>query len=83
MTTFLYYAFKENLNLLSYESRAEGTVEFIDKKLKFTEINVYPEIKVDEKDKEKVKELVERSEKACLISNSVNVKVKVILEDNI
>jgi organic hydroperoxide reductase OsmC/OhrA len=83
MTTFLYYAFKENLNLLSYESRAEGIVEFIDRKLKFTEINVYPKIKVDKKDKEKAKELIESSEKACLISNSVNVKVKVILEDNI
>ena len=81
MTTFLYYAEKENINLLSYESEAEGVLERAEKGLAFSEIKVSPRIIVNSSSEiERAKELIGLSEKNCLISNSIKSKVEVIPE---
>ena len=89
MTTFLYYAQKENLEILSYESQAEGVLERIENHFIFTEIRLKPSVSVKkDSDIVKGKSLLELSEKNCLISNSIKSKVEVIpeikakLEDN-
>ena len=85
MTTFLYYAERENLKFLSYESSAEGILEKGERVLVFSSIDVIPEITVSSaNDIERTKNLLTLSEKNCLISNSikceitVNPKVKVV-----
>jgi len=76
MTTFIHHAQRKDLPLKSYESNAEGTLEFIDGKLKFTEVIVMPRISVASSDAvEAAKNFISRAEKGCLISNSINCNV--------
>ena len=75
MTTFLYYAEKEGLEFLNYESKAEGTLERIENKFMFSEIKVMPKITVISGNQiEKAEKLIELAEKNCLISNSIASK---------
>ena len=79
MTTFLYFAEKVSLSFLSYESEIEGTVSFEEGKLVFSSVIIKPLIKVKNKsDAEKAKQLIEKSEKYCLISSSVKSKITVL-----
>ncbi len=81
MSTFLYYAQKDGVELLSYESEAEGTLEKIESKFMFSEIKVRPKIYIITKDQvEKIKEIISLSEKNCLISNSIASKITVYPE---
>ena len=81
MTTFLYYAEKEGLQFLSYESEAEGVLETSENQLMFSHITVRPKIVIAlSAQKEKAEELMKRSENGCLISNSIKSKVEVIPE---
>ena len=78
MTTFLYYAGKNSLDFLSYESKAEGVLERVDRQFMFSEIKVMPRILVKhDSDIQRTEEFIELSEKNCLISNSVKSKVLV------
>ena len=79
--TFLYYARKDNFEFLSYESEAEGILERAENQFMFSEIEVRPKIVVVLVSQiKKAKELIELSEKNCLITNSIKSKVKVIPE---
>jgi len=78
MTTFIYYAEKNCLDFLSYESRAEGVLERVNDRFMFSEIKITPQILVKQNsDIQKAKDIVELSEKNCLISNSIKSKVTV------
>ena len=78
MTTFLYYADREKLRFLSYESSAEGVLEKSERGLVFSCIEVVPEISVKlANDVERTRDLLALSEKNCLISNSIKSKVTV------
>jgi len=79
MTTFIYFAEKSSLVFLSYGSEIEGEVSFEEGKLMFSSITVRPIIKIkSESDKEKAKQLIEKSEKYCLISSSVRSKITLL-----
>ena len=79
MTTFLYYAERKKLEFISYKSEAEGIIEMTENKFIFTEIKIRPFIIIkNSSDIAKAKELIEFSEKNCLISNSIKPKVSVI-----
>ena len=81
MTTFLYYAEREAIQLLSYKSKAEGVLEMTDGRLVFSGIKIMPQISVKSPDDmEKVNSLINLSEKNCLISNSIKSRVEVIPE---
>lgn len=81
MTTFLFFAEKESIELLGYESESEGILERVENQFMFSEITVRPKILISAKDKvEMVKEIIIRSEKNCLISASVKTRVEVIPE---
>jgi len=76
MTTFLYVASRMNIELVSYQSTAEGTVESRPDGLLFTEVTVKPHVTVSsEEDRRKAEEALERSEKSCLITRSANARV--------
>lgn len=81
MTTFLYFVEKFSASFLTYESRTEGEVNLKGGKLMFTSITVRPEIRVSDKTQaKKIAEVVEKSEKYCLISSSVGTEIKVLPE---
>jgi len=81
MTTFLYYAQKENLEILSYETQAEGVLERIEDQFIFTEIRLKPSVLVKkDSDVLKVNNLFSFLKKKCLISNSIKSKIEVIPE---
>lgn len=76
MTTFLTVAERAGLAFTSYESVAEGRLELVDGKFQFTAIMLTPTITLSvNADAAKAKELTEKAEANCLISNSMKAKV--------
>lgn len=82
MTTFLAIAAYSKLYFVSFECNSKGVLDKVDGKFAVTEIHLFPEvIIVDEKNRDKTIRILEKSEKACLISNSI--KSKVIMEPKV
>ncbi|MBH0177267.1 MAG: OsmC family peroxiredoxin [Nitrospira sp.] len=82
MTTFIAVAERAGLAFISYESSAEGRLELVEGKFQFTAITIKPTITLESDiDAAKAKELIEKAEAHCLISNSM--KAKVTLESTI
>ncbi|MBD3264501.1 MAG: OsmC family peroxiredoxin [Candidatus Omnitrophica bacterium] len=78
MTTFLFFAQRQEIVLFSYESRAEGILERVEKGYIFSRINIEPVIYIGgENQTGEIKEIIKRSEENCLISNSIKSKVEV------
>src|SRR3990167_8208621 len=76
MTTFLAVAERAGLAFTSYESVAEGRLELVDGKFQFTAITLKPTITLaTSTDAAKAKELIEKAEANCLISNSMKANV--------
>lgn len=76
MTTFLAVAENSKLEFSKLECNAIGTLDKVDGKFKMTEVVLSPILTIaDETMKEKATRVLDMSEKACLISNSVNSKV--------
>ncbi|NOX17970.1 MAG: OsmC family peroxiredoxin [Chlorobi bacterium] len=78
MTTFTGIAEASKVDLVSYKSSAEGKVERIDGKFRFTEIIISPEIVVArEKDVERAERLINKAKELCLVSNSLTADVRI------
>ncbi len=78
MTTFLSFAERAKLAFLSYKSQADGVLEKVDKSLLMSRIHIKPTITVSsEEDKAEALKLIERSERYCLISNSMKTEVTI------
>jgi peroxiredoxin-like protein len=76
MTTFLAVSERAGLAFASYESSAEGKLELVDGKFQFTAITLKPTITLAAStEAAKAKELIEKAEANCLISNSMKAKV--------
>jgi organic hydroperoxide reductase OsmC/OhrA len=76
MTTFLAFAERAGLAFSSYESDAEGKLELVEGKFQFTAITLKPTITLQPgADAGKAKELIEKAEANCLISNSMKATV--------
>jgi peroxiredoxin-like protein len=76
MTTFLAVMERAGLVFTSYESQAEGKLELVDGKFQFTALTLKPTITLATgTDVAKAKELIEKAEANCLISNSMKAKV--------
>jgi len=76
MTTFLAVAERAGLAFSAYESEAEGRLELVEGKFQFTAITIKPTIIVEsEADAGKARELIEKAEANCLISNSMKATV--------
>jgi peroxiredoxin-like protein len=77
MTTFLAIAEYSKLDFISFECNAEGILEKIDGKYLMTKIILKPTLTITELDKiEKAQRVLEKSETACLISNSIKSDVE-------
>jgi len=78
LTTFLWFADKEHINLKSYSSKAAGTVEMVGGVFKFSSITVKLRIGVSSKDdRTRVEKMLKKVERACLITNSIQTDVHI------
>lgn len=76
MTTFIAVAERAGLAFSAYESAAEGRLELVEGKFQFTAITIKPTITLEsDDDAAKAKELIEKAEANCLISNSMKATV--------
>ncbi len=82
MTTFLAVAERAGLTFTSYHCEAEGRLELVEGKFQVTVITLRPQIALQSgSDAAKAKELIEKAEANCLISNSM--KTRIALEPTI
>jgi len=84
LTTFLAIAENFKLEFVDFESDAEGKLEVIDRKYVISEVVLNPVVTIkDESQRELAKKVLEKSEKACLISNSVTSKITMNITINV
>lgn len=82
MTTFLAIAENSKLNFTSFTSRAVGKLEKTSEGYLITEVDLYPKVVIGgEEDRARTERILQKSEAACLISNSL--KSKVVLKPTI
>jgi peroxiredoxin-like protein len=76
MTTFLAIAENSRFEFINFESNAIGKLEKVEGKLMISEITLLPVVTVGkDTDKERALRILDKSEAACLISNSVKSKI--------
>ena len=79
MTTFLAIAENFKLEFTSFSCKSKGKLDQVEGKYQMTEILLEPTIVItDEKDREKAERVLQKSEAACLISNSIKSKVTMV-----
>jgi|GEM_PF-791285 len=78
MGTFLAFAAHKGFEFIAYRDSAEGVMEVIDRKLRFTRVTLHPTVSVArEEDRDIALKLLEDAHHSCVISNSVNFEVVV------
>ena len=78
MSTFLWLAAKQKLEIKSYKSQAIGKASMADGKMKYVSLEVKPEVIVfEEEDIARAEKVFEDIEKWCLITNSISTKVDI------
>jgi peroxiredoxin-like protein len=76
MTTFLAIAENSKLDFISFSCSSKGKLEQVDGKFMMTEILLEPIVTIsNENDRDKAERVIQKSEAACLISNSIKSKV--------
>lgn len=76
MTTFMAFAQRLQLPIVSYTSSAEGILEFVDGGYRFTKVVLKPTIVVGSTDAmEQAKRTLHDAHEGCLIANSINAEV--------
>ncbi|MCC8427210.1 OsmC family protein [Mucilaginibacter sp. UR6-11] len=79
MTTFLAVAENSKLAFVSFHCKSAGKLEQVDGKFMMSEIVLEPTVTIaDEKDRERAERVLQKSETACLISNSVKSKITMV-----
>ena len=76
MTTFLAVSEYSKFEFISFKCGSKGILDKVDGKFVMTEVLLFPEVFIsDESQRERALKILEKSEKACLISNSITSKV--------
>lgn len=76
MTTFLAIAENSKLDYLGFSSKGVGKLEVVEGKYMISEITLQPTLTLqNEAQKEKAERVLQKSEAACLISNSIKSKI--------
>lgn len=76
MTTFLSIAENSRLEFDHFSSKALGKLEIVDGKYMMSEVTLIPTLIITkEEDMSKAMRVLEKSEAACLISNSIKSKI--------
>lgn len=84
MTTFLAVAENFKLDFVNFESDSVGKLELVENKFTMSEIILKPIITIKkEEDRALAIKVIEKSEKACLISNSIKSDIKMVIKINV
>ena len=76
MTTFLAISGFSNLDYVSFKCNSKGIIEKVDGKFVVSEVLLFPEVVITDASKsDRMKHVVEKAKKACLISNSITSKI--------
>src|SRR5689334_20233313 len=76
MTTFLAIAENSKLEFVSFHCKSKGKLQNVEGKLIMSEIILEPHVLItSENDRERTEKILQKSEAACLISNSIKSKV--------
>ncbi|WP_445957399.1 OsmC family protein [Yeosuana sp.] len=76
MTTFLAVSEYSKFEFISFKCGSKGILDKVDGKFVMTEVLLFPEVFIsDENQRERALKILEKSENACLISNSITSKV--------
>ncbi|MDP4147956.1 MAG: OsmC family protein [Bacteroidota bacterium] len=76
MTTFLAIAENSGLKFVNFESKATGKLEKVDGKYMISEIILTPVLSIESSaDEQRAIRVLQKSEDACLISNSVKSRI--------
>jgi peroxiredoxin-like protein len=76
MTTFLAIAENSRLEFVDFSSKAVGKLEMVEGKYMMSEVTLSPTLIIKEEAmREKAERVLNKSEAACLISNSVKSKI--------
>jgi organic hydroperoxide reductase OsmC/OhrA len=79
MTTFLAVAENSKLEFELFDCKAKGKLEQVEGKFLMTEVILEPMLDITkEVDKVRAERILQKSEAACLISNSIKLKVSMI-----
>lgn len=79
MTTFLAVADNSKFDFVDFSCKSKGKLEQVDGKFMMSEIILEPTVTIrDENNREKAERILQKSEAACLISNSVKSKITMI-----
>ncbi len=77
MATFIGFAKKAKLTIAHLECKAVGLVKIVEGKYKFTHIDIYPKIRVNEDFQfEIVNSVAHKVQHYCLIGNSINAEIE-------
>lgn len=77
MTTFLSIAENSKLEFTHFSVRSQGVLEQVEGKFLMTKVLLFPKVTIaHEKDRERTERILQKSEAACLISNSVKAKIE-------
>ena len=72
MTTFLAIAANSKLQFSSFSCMAQGILGQVEGKFQVIEVKLFPQLVIlKEEDRERAERILQKSEKACLISNSI------------
>jgi len=83
MTTFLAVAENSKLDFTRFSCKSKGKLDNVDGKFMMSEIQLEPKVTIShEEDRDKALRVLEKSEKACLITHSVKsqVNMKPVIE---
>jgi len=76
MTTFIAIAANSKLEFLEYRSEAEGTLEKTDQGFMITGITLRPRVVIkDPALRDRALRIIEKAEKACLVSKSMKTAI--------
>ena len=76
MTTFLAVAENSKLNFKSFRCESKGKLESVEGKLAMTEVELFPTVTLwDIKDKDLALRVMDKTERSCLITNSIRARV--------
>jgi len=76
VSTFSGMAQFSKFEFLSFGLEVEGVISKEEGGWRFTQVNLHPQLKIArEKDRERASRLLEKAEKTCLVTRSINSKV--------
>jgi organic hydroperoxide reductase OsmC/OhrA len=76
MATYLVFAKKSGFEISGFECETIGQVELVEGSYRFTTINVYPRIYIKDESLRAMAEIaLEKTQKHCLISNSISADI--------